>query len=299
MARIANIGQIEDVLMIVKAYPTPSRSYGELVCTAGIRLRDMTWIRIYPYPFRLLGQDLRFKKWSVMRMPLAKATGDPRPDSYSLVDAQKIVKIRDYDLNGDKYWSQRMPFIQATALTSVAELQTTMLSPDKGAWGPSILPVPVEGGSAQVSFKRLGGHWSPKEAAKLEKARDQLQQNLFVEEDIKQFFQTLNKVPYRVYVSFEDRTGMRYKLSVLDWEIGALWFKARQSSASDQEALEKIRQKIENQIFDVKRDTYLVLGSMHHRFKKRELLAIDAFVWPEKSKSLKPQLLSQPGLFGD
>lgn len=79
---IANVGQVEDVLMIVKAYPTPSRSYGELVCTAGIRLRDMKWIRVYPYPFRLLGQDNRFKKWTVMRMPLVKASNDPRPDSY-------------------------------------------------------------------------------------------------------------------------------------------------------------------------------------------------------------------------
>lgn len=297
MARVAISGQMEDVLMVVKTYPTPSNSYGELVCTAGIRLRDMKWIRIYPYPFRLLGQDNRFKKWSVMRMPLVKATSDPRPDSYNLVDANQITKVRDYDLNGDKFWTDRMHFIRSTAVDSVAILQDGMLDPSRTVWGPSILPVPVQAGSAQVTFKRLGAQWGPKELAKLERARDQVQHNLFVPEEVKQFFQTLKRLPYRVYVSFEDLTGAHYKLSVLDWEIGALWFNSRQTSASDEDALEKVRLKIENQIFDPKREPFLILGSLHHRFKRRDLLAIDAFIWPEKPK--QTHVVAQQSLFAD
>jgi len=41
------------VLITVKAYPQPSRSYDELVCTAGI-LEDGSWIRIYPVPFKFI-----------------------------------------------------------------------------------------------------------------------------------------------------------------------------------------------------------------------------------------------------
>lgn len=39
----------ERILITVKTYPTLSASYGELVCTAGLR-EDGSWIRIYPVP---------------------------------------------------------------------------------------------------------------------------------------------------------------------------------------------------------------------------------------------------------
>ena len=41
------------VLITVTTYPLPSRSYDELVCTAGI-LEDGSWIRIYPIPLSFL-----------------------------------------------------------------------------------------------------------------------------------------------------------------------------------------------------------------------------------------------------
>jgi hypothetical protein len=41
------------VLITVTTYPLPSRTYDELVCTAGV-LEDGSWIRIYPVPFKFL-----------------------------------------------------------------------------------------------------------------------------------------------------------------------------------------------------------------------------------------------------
>ncbi len=41
------------VLITVKTYPLPSRSYTELVCTAGL-LNGEKWIRMYPIPYRFL-----------------------------------------------------------------------------------------------------------------------------------------------------------------------------------------------------------------------------------------------------
>ncbi len=49
------------VLIAVKTYPTLSRKYTELVCTAGFR-DDGSWIRIYPSPFRFLATDQRYRK---------------------------------------------------------------------------------------------------------------------------------------------------------------------------------------------------------------------------------------------
>ena len=188
---------------------------------------------------------------------------------------------------------ERMTYIRATAVPSVAELSRMMLNEEKTSWGPSILPVQVRAASAIVTFKKMGDQWSAKDQAKLARAKDEIEQNLFVPSEVKQFFQTLKRLPYRPYISYEDMTGQRYKHCVLDWEFGALWFHAREGSASDAEALEKIKVKVEQQMFASKRDPYLVLGSMHHRFKKRHLLAIDAIIWPERAK-----LQQLPGLFG-
>ena len=41
------------ILITVTTYPLPSRSYDELVCTAGIT-EDGKWIRIYPVPLSSL-----------------------------------------------------------------------------------------------------------------------------------------------------------------------------------------------------------------------------------------------------
>ena len=41
------------VLITVTTYPLPSRSYDELVCTAGIT-EEGNWIRIYPVPLQFL-----------------------------------------------------------------------------------------------------------------------------------------------------------------------------------------------------------------------------------------------------
>jgi hypothetical protein len=71
----------EKVLMVVKTYPTPSSKYGELVCTAGIRLRDNAWIRIYPYPFRQAKAREQFEKYDIIEAAIERATQDPRPDS--------------------------------------------------------------------------------------------------------------------------------------------------------------------------------------------------------------------------
>lgn len=43
----------ENIFIIAKTYPTRSKKYKELVCTAGIK-KDGEWIRIYPVPFRSL-----------------------------------------------------------------------------------------------------------------------------------------------------------------------------------------------------------------------------------------------------
>ena len=279
--------QVEQVLMLVKTYPTPSATYGELVCTAGIRLRDNAWIRIYPYPFRLLNEDLRFRKGDILELPLLKATDDPRPESYKIHDANAIKRV-DH-LGTQHHWAERMKYILPTTLKSVDELKQGMFPADK-VWGPSILPVKVKSGSAKFSYEGKGD-WTEQELDKLRKAEEYVQTNLFVDEGIRQYFRMLEKVPYQFRLSYIDAAGEQHKRGhmILDWEIAQLYFNVRKNTQTDEEALEKVRYKIEEDIFSEKNDVFLVLGNIHHRFRNPNSLAIDGFFYPKR------QL--QPGLF--
>jgi hypothetical protein len=69
------------VYILVKTYPTISRKYAELVCTAGI-LEDGSWIRLYPIPFRLLEDDQKFPKYTWIEVDVERNTKDFRPESY-------------------------------------------------------------------------------------------------------------------------------------------------------------------------------------------------------------------------
>ena len=74
------------VLITVKAYPTPSKTYDDLVCTAGIA-EGGQWIRIYPVPFRALLTDDYFRKYQWIELDLVRRHDrDFRPESFSPAD---------------------------------------------------------------------------------------------------------------------------------------------------------------------------------------------------------------------
>ena len=68
----------ERILITVKTYPTLSRKYGETVCTAGVR-EDGSWVRVYPVPFRRLGETEQYRKFDWLECDLIKSPTDPRP----------------------------------------------------------------------------------------------------------------------------------------------------------------------------------------------------------------------------
>lgn len=98
------------VLITVKAYPLPSRTYTELVCTAGIT-DEGEWIRIYPVPFRFLADKGKYSKYQWVDLNLKKASKDFRPESYSLVD----TSLEDMDIietvDTSKKWSKRKKLV--------------------------------------------------------------------------------------------------------------------------------------------------------------------------------------------
>jgi hypothetical protein len=269
--------RMEDVLMLVKTYPTPSATYGELVCTAGIRLSDGAWVRIYPYPFRLLNEDKRFNKGNVLRLPIVKAANDRRPESYKIANIYDIKVLDFFDTRDN--WKRRMDYIEPTALMSVEALKVGMF-PDSDVederWGSSISPIRVQSNSARLRWEKTNG-WSESQLVKLRKAEDFVKDNLFLDDEIKASFRTLARVPYEFRLRYLDIGGAEYEHLILDWEIPQLYFNVRRNETSDEAALEKVRLKIEESIFALENDVYLIIGNIHHRFRNPDAIAITSF----------------------
>jgi len=287
--------------MIVKTYPTPSSTYGELTCTAGIRLRDNTWIRIYPYPFRTAQEDYQFEKYQIIQAPLLRASNDPRPDSYKLRSLED-VEIVDKIPTGDEFWTPRMGIIRRTVISNVAALETQMVVKtqkiegevllDGGSekktrykyhWNRMILPVPVQSDFAQVEAKYVGEDWSDEDRVKLCQVTEVAQAGLFQKEFPNRPVKLLRFPHYRFYLNFRDLTGQEYRKLILDWEITRLYFRMLQQYGSRIDAIQKVKEKIEGQIFGPRNEVFLVLGNIHHRYGK-PMLAVDGFIYPKKQK---------------
>lgn len=88
------------IYIVVKTYPTISKEYSELVCTAGI-LEDGSWIRLYPVPFRKLEIDQEYPKYTWIEIDAVRNTTDFRPETYrpdlSTIIVEAKLKKADWD----------------------------------------------------------------------------------------------------------------------------------------------------------------------------------------------------------
>jgi hypothetical protein len=114
------------VLITVTTYPLPSRSYDELVCTAGI-LENGDWIRIYPVPLSFLidlkgSVKVKNVKYTWIELDLNKRSDDFRPESHSPVnyDFKDIVVGETIDTKGN--WLLRKDLCLKNVYTNKGKL---------------------------------------------------------------------------------------------------------------------------------------------------------------------------------
>jgi len=242
----------ERVLVTVKTYPTLSQSHIELVCTAGFR-EDGSWVRIYPIPFRLLAGDQQFPKWTWIELQLARRLKDKRPESFNPVNRDDITILEKISTAGD--WRERKEW----ALK-------------RGKVWTNLTDLIAAGKRDEVSLatfqpaKMLGFEWQTStedwDAEKLAAVTAQLQQTNFLEPDaLKDDFKPARKLPFDFYYIFADEVGRESRMRILDWEIGMLFWNCRKPGVSDEEALEKVKQKYETEFF--KSDLHLFLGTTY------------------------------------
>jgi hypothetical protein len=224
----------EKILITVKTYPTLSRKYGETVCTAGIR-EDGSWIRIYPVPFRRLEEDEQYRKYDWLECDLIKSKKDPRPETRHPADISQLVPVAH--MGTDNYWHDRRKLIleKAEVYTRIQNLI------DRAKTNMTSLAVFKPTKILDFIWEEESRDWDP---AKLDEIRRLTNQgDLFSEEPWRKTFQVIPKLPYSFSYRFEDNDGRKSELQILDWEIGALFWKCLRKIGDEAKALEKVKAK--------------------------------------------------------
>jgi hypothetical protein len=252
----------------------PSRSYDELVCTAGF-LEDGSWIRLYPVPFKFLNLK-RFKKYQWIELDVKRRKQrDFRPESYSPAKPD----LSDMKLLGEigtkNYWAERKRLCLKTVYNSLEKLIEDSRAPNNRSLA-TFRPAKV----LDLIIERDERDWKPvwREAKK--------QLDLFAEdrENKRAFDNMIRKIPYKFKYHIKDTEGRESKMMIEDWEIGALYWNCLADAEGDEKiALEKVRKRYFDE-FTIKNDICLFLGTTlqyHQRRMKNPFVIIGVF-YPKK-----------------
>jgi len=237
------------ILITVKAYPNPSRTYGETVCCAGVELSSGKWIRLYPIPYRDLDDEQKFKKYSVVDLRCGKAPDDNRPESHK-VDAGSIRIVESWDTK-DR-WGRRKEVVLPTLSASMCQVYR-----DSEGEGKSLALVKPD----SISFS-----WE-KAPAKDHAAREACYAQLSFFDKRKR---AIEAIPYTFHYSFkcprvEGCPG--HTMPIIDWELGQSYRNWRWRYRNTKVLLEKIRECWLDKLCSAKNDVYFYVGNMK-RFRQ-------------------------------
>jgi hypothetical protein len=246
-------------MVAVKAYPSISTKYDELVCCAGVT-PDHKWVRLYPVPYRDLPGQKQFQKGDVIEVNVERraAHKDDRPESWRpRLDTMRIVDHIGVENN----WRRRLEWIEPTLSSGFADLLDKQESENKslGAFRPSRI--------LGVRVKQEADSWNGAQLATIN------QRDFFSDKE------PLEKVPYRFQLGFEDERGAEHWLSIIDWEFFQLWRKERDRFRNERKAAEQVRKKVE-WIVSRDRDVIAFAGNLGNPAMRRRFMIL-GFCYPK------------------
>ncbi len=273
------------VLLTVTTYPLPSRSYDELVCTAGV-LEDGSWIRIYPVPLSFLmnmsqSGEIGVRKYTWIEVDLERHAKDFRPESHSpptrSFDKLQVVGHLDPAHN----WAARKQFCLRNVYTNLTTLIAASQEPSNVSLA-TFKPAHILG----LVVEKDEDDWKPM----WKELRQQL--DLFAEHAQQEPKKMIPKLPYKFYYRFVDDAGRESRMMIEDWEIGQLfWNCLRRAGGDEQVALAKVREKYEK-TFLTKHDIYLFLGTTQkfHAMRAPNPFVIIGVFYPQRADQLSLDL---------
>lgn len=273
----------ERVLILCKTYPSPSATYSETSCVAGVTQAGQL-IRLFPVPFRLIADEQQFRKWQWVNVLVEKARDDHRAESHRIF-VDKIECDPAPLPAGKEGWPDRMELLRRVPIHSdFAAVEAARV--EAGATLALLRPSRILGLDIKAT---KNPDWTGEEKAKLTKM--QQQSNLFSEDENNLQVALLEKIPFDFHYRYEclvDGQPVAYKHKLVDWEIGALYRRLRKQYGSD--GWEKpFRAKYEEEL--PARDLLILLGTIH-RFPD-QWLAVSVICPPKP----QPEDHRQVGLF--
>lgn len=253
--------ETKKVLVTVKAYPNPSKKYGETVCVAGIDLATGKWIRLYPIPFRDLDSEQRFKKYNIIEVKASKAKDDTRAESFK-VDSDSITVVDWLDTKND--WDKRKLIVLPTLASSFCD----------------ILSESEQTGTSLGMFKPHRINFAQKKIKlhDIAKRKDCYVQQGFFKPNKKPVEEIPFDFRYQFYCHGKD--GCKgHDLLIIDWEINQSFRRWRYRYKDEAVLLDKIKEKWFANICSEKRDAYFFVGNVN-RF--RDIFMILGVFYPPK-----------------
>ena len=266
------------ILITVKTYPKPSGKYGELVCTAGL-LEGEKWIRIYPVNFKFLSNNSKYAKYSWIELDVIRNLKDFRPESYRPKQGiDEDIKVTG-KLGIESHWATRKDYVLKEVFTSMNELINLAKSGQRKS-----LAVYKPGEILDFIIEEDDREWKGKWLA-------QAKQGNFFEADPNNPGKErplIQKLPYKYSYKFIGQGDTRpRKLSIEDWEIGALFWNCLKTTNGDEKAANSLVRDKYFKTFREKKDLYLFLGTTkeHHSVSRNPFIIIGVF-YPPKSAQL-------------
>lgn len=265
------------VLITVKTYPLPSRSYTELVCTAGL-LDGERWVRMYPIPFRFLQDQKQYPKYSWVEMNLVRNKKDFRPESYSpKLGVDEPIKVFE-KIRTANQWAARKSYVLKEVFTSMSNLISLAKDPNHRKSLATLKPSRIVDFIVEEDEREWKKEW-----------RDQLKQfNMFELPTDQGHKKLVKKLPYKFsYRFFSDGDKEPRKMMIEDWEIGALFWKCLYRADGDEQvALNMVRQKYLDEFAE--KELYLFVGTTlkFHAMSAPNPFVIIGVFYPPKTDQL-------------
>jgi hypothetical protein len=182
---------------------------------------DGRLVRLFPVPFRLVGDDKQFKKWQWISARIYKASNDHRSESHK-VFVDTIVCHGDPLSTRVGWRARRDQLNKIPTYDSFVALDAARAS--QGVTLGLLRPSRIIGLDIKPCEKP---EWTQEEKDKL--VQHERQSGLFDEADANRVA-TLRKVPFDFHYRYECAVGdqlQEHRHKIADWEAGALYWKCR------------------------------------------------------------------------
>jgi hypothetical protein len=261
-----------EFLPVVKAYPALSRTYGEVSCVAGVEMGDMGptgWIRLYPVPFRALGEEQQFRKFQPIRLRVSRPRSDRRPETRR--PDRDSIELSRAALSTRNGWAARRPWIEPLMLSSMCEIRRRQKinRTSLGIFRPAeVLDLVIEPVSVSASKKQIAHAWAA-QGSLLDVPRDERRHQV----------RALELMPYAFKYRYrcDDDSCPVHEQSLIDWEVFRYYQRVR--TRPDWE--KRMRDRFIGDLCAADRDTAFVVGNQHQH---RDSFLVLAVWWPPRQE---------------